>query len=104
MKFSHRNLIIFSGLVWLAVGVFLLNIGLKMLVEPLMDVSKVRNELFLTSLGQMVGGEGSSSYFFNRTCSFCGLFQGKICLGQVSASGCKAHIKLSQPNAFSARV
>lgn len=39
MKFSHKTLILISGLTWLAIGIFLLSLGLHFILDTVRDPS-----------------------------------------------------------------
>lgn len=58
LKVSHATLVIISGLVWLAVGCFLLPLGLKLLVGSAAESMLGNTEPFpfLSSISSYVGG------------------------------------------------
>lgn len=53
MKFKHRSLILIAGLVWLAIGIFLLSLGLRFVVE---NAPATGNKLvYLLTFGLVLG-------------------------------------------------
>lgn len=55
LKLSHRNLILFSGLIWFVIGCSLLTLGLK-LISQAITTNTEANRPLLNGLGPYLGG------------------------------------------------
>lgn len=108
MKFSHRQLIILSGIVWFAVGVFLLNVGLKLILEPIFAAqAKEGNEIFMSSLGSALGGKEQAALFTIILALVVGYFKGRYVLGKSARRGVERILSFPNPtsllNVYSAK-
>lgn len=104
LKLSHASLIFISGLIWLAVGVFLLQIGLRLLLDPsLHEGSYPILEFFQSFLGK--GQE--SAIVLIALCLYIGFLKGKHVLGKSARKGVERIRSFSNPtgiqNIYSAK-
>jgi hypothetical protein len=77
MRIRHVPLIIFSGLVWFAIGLFLLFKGLNFLVLAMKGEGET---LWMGPLGAILGGKEQSSLFFISAALLIGFIKGRFVL------------------------
>lgn len=68
MKFSHRTLIILSGALWLAVGLYLLPLGIRFLTESDLNLLGIKGEtaaMILIAIA-LAFGYGKSKAVFSK--------------------------------------
>lgn len=82
LKFSHKTLICISGLVWFAVGIWLLNLGLNFLLA-----GKSGYYPLLTSLAPYFGGTEVSALALICVALIIGLLKGRHVLGKSARQG-----------------
>lgn len=98
MKFSHRQLIIISGSIWLLIGVWLLNVGLRLLLGPLsLDAATAENGLFISHLGQMTGGKEYAVMLLIVLALCIGYLKGRVILGKSARKGVQRIMNLPNP-------
>jgi hypothetical protein len=81
-KFKHSSLIVIAGLIWLGIGVFLLNIGLKLIITcaQLVEANAVVSAPFLRSIAPFLGGSESAGIMLLAFSLFLGYFKGRFVL------------------------
>lgn len=84
VKLRHATLVMISGLVWLAVGCFLLPLGLKLLVESAYHAPLTTGNPypFIESLAPYLGGVQEAALFIIVMGLFIGYSKGKYVLGK----------------------
>lgn len=94
LRFSHRTLILISGGVWLAVGAWLMPLGLSFL-------SKASKELtespLLSWLSPMVGGVDNATIAVLTVALLIGYVKGRKVLGKSAEKGSKRILTLPNP-------
>jgi hypothetical protein len=76
-KVSHATLIFISGFVWLAVGCFLLPLGLNFVVESLLRENASQSHPVLHFLARFVGGMDSAAIVWIALTLFIGSLKGR---------------------------
>ena len=76
-KVSHSTLIFLSGFVWLAVGCFLLPLGLNFVVEALLKENANLSHPVLNFLAPYVGGIDSAAIVWIALALFIGFLKGR---------------------------
>lgn len=84
LKFSCRTMVTLSGLVWLAVGCWLLPLGLNFLVQSSKDAS---NAPFLSFVAPYAGGLENATIVLLSLALFVGYMKGKKVLGKSAEKG-----------------
>jgi hypothetical protein len=79
-SFKHRTLIVISGLIWLSVGVFLLQLGLKLL-KGLLDPGAAFSPVF-HSLSRYLGGYENAVVGLIALGLLVGFFKGRLILAK----------------------
>lgn len=101
MKLSHRQLIILSGIVWFLVGVFLLNVGLRLILEPIADGSnRYQNELFMGLLGHTFGGVQAAALLTIALALIVGYWKGRYILGKSARKGVERILGFPNPTSL----
>ncbi len=85
LKLSHTILIVISGLIWFAIGAFLLSIGLNFLVES--GNAPLGTFKFLDFLGKFIGGNEQAVLFLVVIGLMIGYFKGRFVLGKAARKG-----------------
>lgn len=76
LKFSHTTLIYLSGFIWLAVGCFLLPLGLNFVVESLLPENASLSHPILNFLGAFAGGMESAALVWIALALLIGFIKG----------------------------
>lgn len=76
-KMSHAALIFLSGFVWLAVGCFLLPLGLNFIVDSLLKENAAQPHPVLNFLAPYVGGIDSAALVWISFALFIGFLKGR---------------------------
>ncbi len=79
MKLKHSTMLALGGLVWLAVGLYLLPLGLKFLAEPATNLS---SSLPLLSLMENFLSHANALVILIASGLFVGYFKGRYILGK----------------------
>lgn len=77
LKVSHATLIALSGMVWLAVGCFLLPLGLNFVVEALLKENAALPHPVLNFLSPYVGGLDQAALVWIALMLFIGFLKGR---------------------------
>lgn len=100
-------MIILSGTVWFLVGIFLLNVGLKLLLNPLADPSLTNKEAFMSSFGNWLGGNETAVLVTIILALVIGYAKGKYVLGKSARQGVSRILSFPNPtsiaNVYSAK-
>lgn len=87
LKFSHRNLIVFSGLVWLAIGGWLMPLGLNFLVTAAKNTEPATARPWLNAMAPYFGGLEMAAIALVVMALFVGYFKGIKVLGKSANRG-----------------
>lgn len=104
LRLSHRVLIIISGAIWMAVGVFLMTLGLGLLVEGIKSakLSDIESRLpILNNLGPYLGGIEQAALILIALCLFVGYMKGKHVLGKSARRGIERIRSFPNPTSLS---
>lgn len=85
MKLSHAALTFISGLVWMAVGLFLLPLGLKLILEP--SALQQSSLPVLNFLKPYAGGLQEAGTIIVAIALFIGFLKGRHVLGKAARKG-----------------
>jgi hypothetical protein len=96
LKVSHSTLVYISGAIWLAVGFFLLQLGLRLMLAPsnLLESSSVP---LLSSLKTMAGGIYEAAVALIAISLFIGFLKGKHILRKSARQGVERIRTLPNP-------
>jgi len=86
MKLSHKKLIIVSGLVWLAIGVYLLQLGLGLLIGSLQSTQESHLPV-IKFLSHYIGGVEVAALLLVVAALYIGYFKGRFILGKSAKRG-----------------
>lgn len=103
MKLRHTTLVFLSGIVWFAVGVFLLQLGLNLLVgvaqyDPAMGD---KSYPMMDNLAPYLGGRNSTALVLIAVSLLIGNMKGKYVLGKSAKSGIERICAMSEPACLS---
>ncbi len=87
MKLSHTKLIVISGLVWFAVGFYLLQLGLNLLVDSASAESLSEHYPLMKTLIPYMGDGQSVALLLVFIALFIGYFKGRYVLGKSAHKG-----------------
>jgi len=87
-KVSHSTLIFLSGFIWLAIGCFLLPLGLNFVVAALLDENQAQPHPILNFLASYVGSIDSAALVWIVLALFIGFLKGR----KVFAKGVKRSV------------
>jgi hypothetical protein len=96
-KLSHKSLIAVSGLIWLAIGCYLLSLGVHFLVDPSIDRASLP---ILGSLAPFVGGLEEAAIFIIMLSLFVGYMKGRYVLSKSANRGIERIKTLPNPTSF----
>jgi hypothetical protein len=100
-KLSHVSLIVISGFIWLAVGCFLLPLGLNFIVELLLQENWLRlSHPLLTALSPLAGGAESAALVLIILCLFLGYLKGRYIFGKSVQRGVERILSLPNPTSL----
>lgn len=94
MKLNHKKLIVIAGLVWLAIGIYLLQLGLKFLNGGLNDSDHMP---LLHWIAGYVGGKESAILILVLIAAYLGYFKGRFVLGKSAKRGVAHILSLKEP-------
>lgn len=100
MKLSHKQLIAISGTVWFLVGIFLLNVGLKLLLNPLADPSLTNKEAFMSQFGQILGANETAVMLTIVLALIVGFLKGRYVLGKSAKQGVARILSFPNPTSI----
>lgn len=87
MKLSHTKLIVISGLVWFAVGFYLLQLGLNLLVNSAAAASMSGDHPLMKSLLPYLRDGSNVALLLVVIALFVGYFKGRYVLGKSARRG-----------------
>lgn len=96
LKLSHANLIFISGAIWMAIGAFLLQLGLSLLVEP-----PPGNYPLLAFFAQFTRGSGEAAMAIVAIALSLGFLKGKFVLRKSAVKGVQRICSFPNPTALS---
>ena len=97
-KFSHTTLIVLSGLVWLAVGSFLLPLGLNFVVESILRENlATQSHPVLDLLGFLVGGPDQAALVTIALALVIGYTKGHYILSKTVYKGVNRITEMPDP-------
>lgn len=97
LRFSHRTLIILSGLIWMGIGCFLLQLGLNLLLKG--PQTQQENPL-LQFLTVYLGERESAAIFVIALCLYVGYLKGRYVLGKSVRRGVLRILALPNPSSL----
>ncbi|MEC7839488.1 MAG: hypothetical protein VX777_05575 [Chlamydiota bacterium] len=102
MKMSHKSLLIASGCIWLAIGLFLLPLGLKFIVGSIEEISKspLNHYPLISSIAPFFGGVESAGVILIATSLMLGTMKAKMVLSKVVVKGITRIKSLPNPANF----
>lgn len=95
MQIKQRTIIFFSGAVWVAVGIFLMNLGLKFLTSAITTKSEYFSMLSILKIGRENG-----VVLLIAIALVIGYFKGKFVLGRSAMREVKRVQALKNPTTF----
>lgn len=95
MKLSHKALIVISGLVWLVMGIFLLQLGLGFLVGNLDNGNQ--HLPVVQTLASFFGGKEIAAIILILFATYLGYFKGRYVLGKSAKRGVERIYTLDNP-------
>jgi len=98
LKLSHPMLIVLSGLIWLAIGAFLLSIGLNFLVES--GKAPTGSFAFLDMISRLAGGKDQAVITLVVTGLAIGYFKGRYVLGKAARKGVDRILSFPNPSSI----
>ena len=102
MKLKPNVLIVISGLVWLAVGVFLMQLGIGFLLEgKIIAASSGEGTPVLNLLKPYVGGVEMAALLLVVVALYIGYLKGRHVLGKAAKRGVDRILSLPKPIALS---
>lgn len=104
-KVKHATLIVISGLIWFAIGCFLLTLGLGLIVDGTKQAhladAIVNNHPILSSLSPYLGGIEETALVLIAICLFIGHMKGKHVLGKSANKGVERIRSFPEPTSIS---
>ena len=106
-KVSHNTLIILSGIVWFAVGCFLMQLGLKLLVNSMQQMPFMKSYPLVDSLVDLGGSRQTIVLLMISLGLYIGFLKGRYVLGKSVKKSVARILEFSNPtslgNIYSAR-
>lgn len=97
-KVSHTVLIVLSGLIWLAIGCFLLPLGLNFIVGALLKENfATQSHPILTAMAPFVGGGESAALIWIALALAIGFFKGRFVFGKTVQRSVNRILSLPNP-------
>ncbi len=96
LKFSHATLIYLSGLIWLAVGVMLLRIGILLLFQGEKEISSLPLASFISS----ISGEEMAMGIIALAGMLIGCLKGRFVLGKSAHKGIQRILTFPNPTSI----
>jgi hypothetical protein len=102
-KASHSFLAFFSGLIWMAVGVWLLQLGLNLLMTSLSPahVIEANHYPLIKSISSFTGGWEQTVVMLIALGLLIGHFKGRYVLGKSAKKGIQRITSFPNPTSFS---
>ena len=98
MKLSHAKLIVISGLIWFAVGFYLLQLGLNLLLSGVhFDHTLSDSYPLIKILTNYLGSGESAALILVAVALFIGYLKGKYVLGKSAHKGASRILAFSNP-------
>lgn len=98
MKLSHAKLITISGLVWFAIGLYLLQLGLNLLLEGARDAALAKSQYpLLKGLLPYIGSLEAAAMLLVVVALFIGYFKGRYALGKSAKRGVQRILTFPNP-------
>lgn len=97
MKLSHTKLIAISGLVWFAVGLYLLQLGLGLLLGPVNASGSEQHYPMISGLIQLVGSAQNAVLLLILVALFVGYMKGRYVLGKSAQRGVERILSFPNP-------
>lgn len=98
MKLSHVKLIVISGFVWFAIGFYLLQLGLNLLLGNLsQDIVLGQSYPFVAIISNFLGNAENATIFLLVVALFIGYLKGRHVLGKSAKRGVERIQTLPNP-------
>lgn len=101
IKMSHTALIYISGLIWLIIGFFLLQLGLKLLMGTLLPERMGEGFPLMEALAPYIGGIEQAAMMLIAIALFIGYAKGKYVLGKSAKRGVERILSFPNPTHLS---
>lgn len=98
MKFSHASLIALSGLIWLAIGAYLMPLGLNFIIQAAALPTHVP---LMNALLPLVQTYDKASILLVAAALFIGYFKGRVILGKSVKRSTSRILSLPNPASLS---
>lgn len=101
-KFSHATLIAVSGFIWLAIGGFLLSLGLRLILGSIQpEFAYFEKHLpLLDNLTPIFGGIEQAALLLIAFCLMIGYFKGRYVLGKSARRGVARLLTFPNPTSI----
>lgn len=102
IKFSHATLTAVSGFIWLAIGGFLLSLGLRLIVGSIQPEFAYFEKRFpiLDTLAPYFGGIEQAALLLIVLCLLIGYLKGRYVLGKSARSGVARLLTFPNPTSI----
>jgi hypothetical protein len=98
LKVSHTTMLVISGFIWLAIGCFLLPLGLNFVVESILkDNWAMENHPLLNPLAKWVGGAEQAVLFLITAALWVGFMKGRFVFAKTVQKSVDRILLLSNP-------
>lgn len=97
MQVSHRTLLILSGMIWLAVGIFLTQLGVNLLSE-ILNPNSMTKTAFIYSLAGWMGGLDQAFFCLVMIALVVGFAKGKFILAKSAQKGVERIQQMPNPS------
>lgn len=84
-KFKHSTLIMIGGSIWMAMGIFLMNMGLRLIAEKSVIVTYTQESSLIKSLSSVFGGIQEAAVALIGIALAIGYFKGRFVLAKTVA-------------------
>lgn len=101
LKASHTTLIVLSGLIWFAIGCFLLPLGLNFVVESILNENLItKHRPILDHLAPYIGGIDTAALIFIAFCLLVGYLKGRYVFSKTVQRGVERILMLPNPTSL----
>lgn len=83
LKFKHVSLIVIAGLVWMVVGIFLMNVGLRLIAEKALTAAMSEGSSLLHTMASYFGGTQQAAVACIGMALAIGYFKGRFVLAKT---------------------
>lgn len=98
IKANHTILIVISGLIWLAIGCFLLPLGINFITEVILKNYSSVDRPLLSALAPYLGGVESAALVWVALCLFIGYFKARYIFSKTVEKSVSRILSLPNPS------